>query len=100
LVKTADRCHICGGEIDGAWNADHVLAYSGGGADTVENYLAAHGSCNNYRWDYSPEEFQMILKVGVWARTQVEAKTRIGRSLGERFLANERVRLRRRKPSV
>jgi hypothetical protein len=50
--------------------------------------------CNNYRWDYSPEEFQMILKVGVWARTQVEAKTRIGRSLGERFLAHERARLR------
>lgn len=31
LAKTAGRCHICGDEIDGAWQADHVLAHSGGG---------------------------------------------------------------------
>src|ERR1700712_4814790 len=71
-AKTASRCHICGGRIEDRWQADHVLAHSGGGGSEVDNYLAAHTLCNNYRWDYLPEEFQAILKIGVWARTQIE----------------------------
>jgi 5-methylcytosine-specific restriction endonuclease McrA len=30
-AKTDGRCHICGGVLDTAWEADHVLAHSGGG---------------------------------------------------------------------
>src|SRR5687768_15236672 len=40
--KTAGRCHICGGKIDGPWQADHVLAHSTGGVHAAENYLPAH----------------------------------------------------------
>lgn len=29
--KTDGRCHICGDEIDGSWDADHVLSHSKGG---------------------------------------------------------------------
>jgi 5-methylcytosine-specific restriction endonuclease McrA len=30
--KTAGRCHICGGAIDGKkWHADHVFSHSAGG---------------------------------------------------------------------
>jgi 5-methylcytosine-specific restriction endonuclease McrA len=73
LAKTAGRCHICGGAIEGkAWQADHVMAHSAGGLHGVDNYLPAHSLCNNYRWDYLPEEFQTILKLGVWARTHIE----------------------------
>jgi hypothetical protein len=75
LAKTAGRCHICGGAIEGAWHADHVLAHSGGGGHIADNYLPAHALCNNYRWDYSSEEFQYILKLGVWIRTQIERKS-------------------------
>src|SRR5713101_7117472 len=64
LPKTAGRCHICGVAIEGAWQADHVLAHSGGGGHIADNYLPAHALCNNYRWDYSSEEFQHILKLG------------------------------------
>ena len=41
LGKTAGKCHICGGEIAGDWEADHVLAYAGGGVHSIDNYLAA-----------------------------------------------------------
>ena len=61
LKKTERKCHVCGGPIDGYWDADHVLAHSGGGDHSVDNYLPAHRTCNNYRWDYLPEEFQEIL---------------------------------------
>jgi 5-methylcytosine-specific restriction endonuclease McrA len=61
LEKTDGLCHICGGKIV-SMTADHVLAHSTGAgestADRFRNYLPAHGLCNNYRWDYSQEEFQ------------------------------------------
>jgi 5-methylcytosine-specific restriction endonuclease McrA len=99
LCKTASRCHICGGRIDGDdWQADHVLAYSTGGAQTVDNYLPAHSICNNYRWFYEPDEFQWILKLGVWARTQIEKGTPVGRAVAARFCKYDQRRAARRKP--
>jgi len=99
LAKTAGRCHICGGIINADdWQADHVLAHSTGGAHSVDNYLPAHSICNNYRWHYDAEEFQWILKLGVWLRTQIERGTTIGEEVGEKFCEHERRRAGRRKP--
>ena len=100
LGKTGGRCHICGGTIDAdAWQADHVLAHSTGGAHSVDNYLPAHSICNNYRWHYDAEEFQWILKLGVWLGTQIEKETAIGQEVGQRFCDHERRRAGRRKPA-
>src|SRR4051812_18676729 len=59
LSSTGGRCHICGGVIalGEPWQADHVLARSSGGTESLANYLPAHNTCNNYRWDYLPDEF-------------------------------------------
>ena len=101
LEKTAGRCHICGGLISGStWHADHVLAHSTGGAHRADNYLPAHALCNNYRWDYSAEEFQHILKIGVWTRTQIERRTRFGRDAAAAFLAYDRTRQARRASAI
>ena len=98
LDKTNGRCHICGGIIEGnEWHADHVLAHSTGGKHSEENYLPAHSLCNNYRWHYDPEEFQWILKIGVWMRTQIERGSTIGQEASRRFCENERRRDGRRK---
>lgn len=97
LRKTDGKCHICGGEITGAWSADHVLAHSAGGRHAAENYLPTHRTCNNYRWDYLPEECELILKLGVWARTQVEKGTVLGRDIERRFSNYETRRRARRK---
>ena len=97
LAKTDARCHICGGGILARWQADHVMAHSSGGRHAVENYLPAHKLCNNYRWDYSPEEFQWILKLGVWARTQIERDTHIGAVVRDKFYEYERRRDQRRR---
>jgi 5-methylcytosine-specific restriction endonuclease McrA len=96
LEKTDGRCHLCGGPIDGAWEADHVLAHIRGGGDSVDNYLPAHRICNNYRWFYLAEEFQEILRLGVWLRTQIEKQTRLGESAGEEFVKYEKQRIARR----
>ncbi len=100
LLKTASRCHICGGLITDKWHADHVLAHSGGGAHAIDNYLPAHELCNNYRWDYSDTEFQSILKLGVWLRTEIERRTPLGTSAAKKFVAYDRRRVSRRKTAV
>ncbi|MDY6970329.1 MAG: HNH endonuclease [Spirochaetota bacterium] len=97
LAKTDSRCHICGGEIEGAWDADHVLSHSKGGEHSVDNYLPAHKICNNYRWDYIAEEFQEILKLGVWIRTQIERETAIGKLVADKFFKYEIQKRNRRK---
>jgi 5-methylcytosine-specific restriction endonuclease McrA len=97
LEKTDARCHICGGDVSSErWQADHVLARSGGGAHVEDNYLPAHQLCNNYRWDYLSDEFQYILKLGVWARTQIEKNTLLGRQIAEKFSRYEARRVARR----
>ena len=97
LRKTGAKCHICGGDIRGPWNADHVMAHSAGGKNSTDNYLPAHSTCNNYRWDYLTEELELILKLGVWVRTQVEKGTIVGRGIEQRFSAYEVTRISRRK---
>lgn len=99
LSKTGDRCHICGGKIKKGenWQADHVLAHAHGGQHSVENYLAAHAICNNYRWHYGSEEFQWIMKLGVWLRTLIENRDGLAMSLAERFIKHERHRITRQK---
>ena len=95
LGKTGGRCHICGGSVGERWQADHVHAHSHGGGHAEENYLAAHALCNNYRWHYLPEEFQYIMKLGVWAKYQVEKETAVGEKIAAGFVQHERRRMRR-----
>src|SRR5689334_24271583 len=99
LNKTGGRCHICGGKIKKAenWQADHVLAHAHGGKHSVENYLAAHAICNNYRWHYGSEEFQWIMKLGIWIRTLIEKRDNLAMALAERFIKYERHRITRQK---
>jgi len=100
--KTAGKCHICGGTISKGepWQADHVFSHSLGGEHVLDNYLPAHSICNNYRWFYLSEEFQWILKLGVWLKTEIKNETYPGRIAGEAFVAHERGRVARRKTGV
>src|SRR5687767_3069014 len=93
LAKTGSRCHICGGKIEGKeWSADHVFAHSQGGQHALDNYLPAHNLCNTYRWFYGAEEFQCILKLGVWLRTFLETEKPLSMTLSDHFLKYERRR--------
>lgn len=100
LAKTGSQCHVYGQPLTvDRFEADHVKSHTSGGASVADNYLPACKTCNNYRWFYLAEEFQWILKLGVWARTEVEKNTRIGKMIGERFTKGEGRREDRRKNS-
>jgi 5-methylcytosine-specific restriction endonuclease McrA len=99
LRKTGGRCHICGGLIDASarWEADHVFRHCVGGGNESDNYLAAHGLCNTVRWDHLPKEMQWVMKIGVWARKQMEGKSELGVNMLGSFFENERRRVMRQK---
>jgi len=94
LAKTGGRCHICGGKIRKAspWHADHILAHAHGGSHNIDNYLPAHGPCNGMRRAFTPEEFQWIIKLGVWIKTRIAKQDSFGVEAAERFLIHEQRR--------
>ncbi len=98
LNKTGKRYHICGGKIkkNEKWQADHIFPYVHGGKHSHDNYLPAHSMCNRDRWPYSAEEFQWIIKLGVWIRTQIE-KDKLDATLIEKFIKKERTRVSRQR---
>lgn len=102
LAKTGGQCHVCGQPLTvDRFEADHVKAHTSGGASIVDNYLPACKTCNNYRWFYLAEEFQWILKLGVWARTEVEKGSAIGTQIGQKFTKGEgRREIRRKNPRI
>jgi hypothetical protein len=88
----------CGGEVtENKFAADHVHSHAAGGEHKLANYLPAHRLCNGCRWFYSPEEFQWILRMGIWARKQMEDKKPIGVEMGPIFLKHEKAVRKRRK---
>ncbi len=90
LNKTGSRCHICGCNLKNKkFECDHVKSHAYGGKKTLDNFLPACQLCNNYRWHYTPKEFQWILKLGVWARTEVAHGTVLGKEIGRKFIKKE-----------
>lgn len=95
-AKTNGRCHFCGIKVPiDKFQADHVVSKIRGGAHNEENYLPSCFTCNNYRWHYLPRELQIILKLGVWVRTEIEHQTIIGKEISNKFTKKESVRMSR-----
>lgn len=90
LQKTNKRCHVCAGKLAADnFQADHVIPHIAGGHHSVDNYLPACATCNNYRWHYLPEEIQWVMKLGVYAKTQIENETTLGVAFAESFMKYE-----------
>jgi len=97
-AKTGGQCHVCGQQVDiNKFEADHVKSHSSGGTSVTDNFLPACKTCNNYRWHYLPEELQWILKLGVWARTEISMNTNLGNLMANAFIDKETLREKRRK---
>lgn len=94
--KTDGRCHFCGIKAPlNKFQADHVVCHTRGGDHKEDNYLASCFICNNYRWHYLPRELQIILKLGVSARTEIGNQTFTGKEISTRFTKKESSRLQR-----
>ena len=100
MEKTNSRCHVCGIEIGLiGFHADHVKTHIAGGEHNVNNYLPSCQTCNSYRWHFSPEELQIILKLGVWTKGQMLRDTELGSQIANEFVKHEMKVRKRRKPT-
>jgi hypothetical protein len=98
LSKTNSHCHICGIELTlDDFEADHVKSHCMGGEHAENNYLPSCHTCNNYRWHYSSEEMQIILKLGVWAKTKITNDEELGLIMANEFVKHEMAVRHRRK---
>lgn len=79
-----------------SFQADHVVSHSSGGKHAENNYLPSCFTCNNYRWHYSSEEIQIILKLGVWLKTKITSDAVSGAELANQFVKHE-MSVRKRK---
>jgi len=96
LSRTDSRCHLCGGSIDPDyhWEVDHVYPHSLGGVDETSNCLPSHGLCNSFHLDFLPEQMQWMLKIGLWARKEMEEgskeHSRLGREMLDAFVKHQK----------
>ncbi len=68
-----------------------------GGEHAENNFLPSCPTCNNYRWHYSPEEIQIVLRLGVWAKTKIMNDPDLGLIMANEFGKYEMGVRRRRK---
>lgn len=98
LAKTNSRCHVCGIEVAlNNFQADHVQSHITGGVHAENNYLPACSTCNNLRWHYSPEEIQVIMKLGRWLKTKILEESEEGVSLAKQFVKHDMQLRKKRK---
>lgn len=94
--KTNGCCHVCGKKLLlNDFQADHVVSHISGGSHKVDNYLPSCFICNNYRWHYIPEELQLILKIGVWAKSEIVNWTTLGILMATKYVKKENRRMAR-----
>ncbi len=96
ILKTDRKCHICGGDLDEKWHADHVLPHASGGQDTEDNFLGSCSVCNGVRWYFSPDEIKLILKFGRMAQAEIRNNSALGRAIAEKYFIEEQQREIRR----
>ena len=57
LRRQHGRCYWCDFPVGGAWDADHVIPLSRGGANHISNVVIACPSCNRSKQAKLPHEF-------------------------------------------
>lgn len=94
--KTSGTCHICGCELS---DKKFSLTSSIKKEVSVENSMPACQSCKRLYDNYMPSEIKWIIKIGMWARTQIEFETEIGQEIAIELIVSEKEReLRKKNP--
>jgi 5-methylcytosine-specific restriction endonuclease McrA len=107
--RTQGHCHFCGdsltfdrygttrgSNIDGAWEADHVIQKGKGGRKDASNCLPACVRCNRLRWHRKGDELRDVIFIGLIAKDEIRKKSVLGQALDQlrkkRLSLNERRR--------
>jgi len=92
--KTNGICHICGCNLN-VEKFSITIPFEK--ESTVENCLPACKDCKRIYENYLPYEIKWMLKIGLWAKTQVEYETDIGKEIATEIVEIEKDRERKKK---
>ena len=89
--KTNGHCHFCGdslvfekygvkysNNLNGAWEADHIMQKGKGGSKNIENCLPCCVPCNRLRWHRKGEDLRDLIFFGLIAKDEIMKKTITG----------------------
>lgn len=89
--KTNGHCHFCGDKLlltkygakdinnlNGSWEADHVIQKGKGGSKNLENCLPCCVRCNRLRWHRKGEDLRELILLGLISRDEIKKKTPLG----------------------
>lgn len=107
--RTSGHCHFCGdplvfekyglkdiNDIDGAWEADHVIQKQKGGNKDAENCLPSCVKCNRLRWHRKGDDLRELIFLGLITKDEIKKNSLIGKEVTDlrqkRISANHRRR--------
>ena len=93
LAKTGGYCYSCGDKFEdpGEIWIEHIIPFSAGGSDDIENLLPGCRICNWTRSNYSPHQIRRILSIGAVTVRQMDQNTDLGKAVYS-FLESEDLR--------
>jgi hypothetical protein len=82
-AKTGGRCYSCGlaMELTDDWWVEHIVPFSLGGTETMENLLPSCKLCNHLRLHHKAERFHLLLTVGDAMLREIDKDTVLGREV-------------------
>lgn len=93
IAKTGGYCYSCGEKFKNPCEVwiEHIIPFSVGGSDEMENLLPGCKLCNWTRRNFSPSKIRRILSVGSVAVQQLDKETDLGKAF-HAFLEKEELR--------
>jgi len=92
--KTNGHCHFCGdplilekygvkdiNNLEGSWEADHVIQKGKGGSKDIENCLSSCVRCNRLRWHRKGEDLRELILLGLITNDEIKKKTEVGETI-------------------
>jgi 5-methylcytosine-specific restriction endonuclease McrA len=92
--KTEGHCHFCGdslvlekygakdiNDLDGAWEADHIIQKGKGGSKDVNNCLPSCVRCNRLRWHRKGNDLRELIFLGLIAKDEIRKKSDVGKMI-------------------
>ena len=92
--KTKGICHICGSKLS---ESKFSITSSLTNEISVETSLPACKDCKRFYDNYLPDEIKWMIKLGMWAKTQVEFETDLGKTIALDITEQEKYRESKRK---
>jgi 5-methylcytosine-specific restriction endonuclease McrA len=93
-AKTKGHCCVCGILMKQSepWQIQHIVPFSLGGSDDLENLLPICGPCNLFSSNYTPDYVRRMCELGYALIREVDNGTELGTEISK-FMDGRRLRL-------